>query len=81
MKEDQEKMQKVEKRNSILEEVTNNVRVLNELLANFDPETTTADDLEMMKVGLIEYWKVNSKTGVLSTDMQTKSFVKLLHDI
>lgn len=47
--EDQNRMEKIEKRCRTLEEVTNNVRLLNEMLAQFDAEVTPHNDIETMK--------------------------------
>ena len=48
--EDQEKMERLTKRNQVLDEVTNNVRVLNEMLTHFKPGESSVSDMQMMKV-------------------------------
>nr|XP_039257337.1 ADP-ribosylation factor-binding protein GGA1-like [Styela clava] len=47
--EDQNRMEKIEKRCRMLEEVSNNVRLLNEMLAQFDSDSTPHTDMETMK--------------------------------
>ena len=53
--EDQNRMEKIEKRCRMLEEVTNNVRLLSEMLAQFDVESTPKTDLETMKVSSLSF--------------------------
>ncbi|XP_026690019.2 ADP-ribosylation factor-binding protein GGA1 isoform X2 [Ciona intestinalis] len=49
VKEDEDRMEKMKKRNETLEEVTNNIRLLNEMLTHFDPDVTAISDMQMMK--------------------------------
>uniref|UniRef100_H2YQA2 VHS domain-containing protein n=1 Tax=Ciona savignyi TaxID=51511 RepID=H2YQA2_CIOSA len=49
VKEDEARMEKMRKRNETLEEVTNNVRLLNEMLSHFNPDVTAISDMQMMK--------------------------------
>lgn len=48
--EEQNKMEKIEKRCRMLEEVTNNIRLLNEMLSQFDADSTPESDMDTMKV-------------------------------
>ncbi|XP_072339314.1 ADP-ribosylation factor-binding protein GGA3 isoform X1 [Scyliorhinus torazame] len=48
VKEDEARMQKITKRLSTLEEVNNNVRLLNEMLAHYSKEDSTEGDKELM---------------------------------
>ncbi|XP_043570470.1 ADP-ribosylation factor-binding protein GGA3 [Chiloscyllium plagiosum] len=48
VKEDEARMQKITKRLNTLEEVNNNVRLLNEMLAHYNKEESTEGDKELM---------------------------------
>ena len=45
-------MEKLKKRNATLEEVNNNVKLLNEMLASFDPDNAQLSEMQTMKVNM-----------------------------
>ncbi|CAK8677253.1 unnamed protein product [Clavelina lepadiformis] len=49
VKEDEAKMEKLKKRSKTLEEVSNNIRLLNEMLTHFNPDESAIADMQMMK--------------------------------
>lgn len=52
VQEDEAKMEKLRRRNKILEEVSNNIRLLNEMLTHFRAEESSVSDMQAMKVWL-----------------------------
>ena len=65
MKEDEAKMEKLKKRSTTLEEVNNNLKLLNEMLARYSPESSAVSEMQTMKVCIAKIFLVLSRCVVV----------------
>ena len=72
VKQDTERMEKVSRRINELETIHTNVKLLSEMMTQFNPKTTTQSEKEMMKVEIYNWDTFNFVPQNLDFNVQKK---------